>query len=79
MDALIYQYTAVSYTLIMKEVLKVYLPIAIFAMEKSWKLELNSFIQACRQQLRVLNGLIRQSTPGKTKWVHNFIYVRIWN
>ena len=79
MDALIYQYTAVSYTLIMKEVLKVYLPIATFAMEKSWKLELNSFIQACRQQLRVLNGLIRQSTPGKTKWVHNFIYVYMLN
>ena len=35
MDALIYQYTTVSYILIMKEVLKVYLPIATFAMEKS--------------------------------------------
>ena len=35
MDALIYQYTAVSYILIMKEVLKVYLPIATFVMAKS--------------------------------------------
>ena len=37
MDALIYQYTAVSYipVLIMKEVLNVYLLIATFEMEKS--------------------------------------------
>ena len=42
---------------------------------KTW---VNSFIQACRQQLRVLNGLIRQSTPGKTKLVHNFNIILKW-
>ena len=73
MYALIYQYTAVSYILTTKEVLNVYLLIATFEMGKSWKHELNYFLQACRQQLRILNGLIRQSTPGKTKWVDNFI------